>query len=136
MRPFSLALRLFVAMFAGHILLDVFGNFVVQGINSRPRLTTASIGICLHIRHFPSMRSSCWSGAIQAYVFALLTSLYINDAVNLALGNFVRFHFTRSLNMELAAAQVIGAGLAAIGVGAAAAGVGYVFGCVPSGRAA
>jgi F-type H+-transporting ATPase subunit c len=30
--------------------------------------------------------------------------------------------------MELASAQVIGAGLAAIGVGAAAAGVGYVFG--------
>jgi len=30
--------------------------------------------------------------------------------------------------MELASAQVIGAGLAAIGVGIAAAGVGYVFG--------
>jgi len=30
--------------------------------------------------------------------------------------------------MELASAQVIGAGLASIGVGAAAAGVGYVFG--------
>ena len=30
--------------------------------------------------------------------------------------------------MELASAQVIGAGIAAIGVGAAAAGVGYVFG--------
>ena len=30
--------------------------------------------------------------------------------------------------MELASAQVIGAGLAAIGVGAAAAGVGFVFG--------
>ena len=30
--------------------------------------------------------------------------------------------------MELASAQVIGAGIAAIGVGAAAAGVGFVFG--------
>ena len=27
--------------------------------------------------------SSCWSCAIQAYVFALLTSLYLNDAINL-----------------------------------------------------
>ena len=35
--------------------------------------------------------------------------------------------------MELASAQVIGAGLAAIGVGAAAAGVGYVFGSVLQG---
>ena len=30
-RPFSLGLRPFIAMFAGHILLDIFGNFVVQG---------------------------------------------------------------------------------------------------------
>src|SRR3954451_16221097 len=33
-RPFSLGLRPFVAMFAGHILLDVFGNFIVQGFNA------------------------------------------------------------------------------------------------------
>ena len=33
-RPFSLGLRPFVAMFAGHILLEVFGNFVVQGLNA------------------------------------------------------------------------------------------------------
>ena len=31
-RPFSLGLRPFIAMFAGHILLDVFGNFVVQAL--------------------------------------------------------------------------------------------------------
>ena len=33
-RPFSLALRLFVAMIAGHILMEVFGSFVVSGINA------------------------------------------------------------------------------------------------------
>src|SRR6185369_16215077 len=33
-RPFSLGLRPFIAMFAGHILLDIFGNFVVQGFNA------------------------------------------------------------------------------------------------------
>src|SRR3954452_5460420 len=32
-RPFSLGLRLFVAMIAGHILVEVFGSFVVQGLN-------------------------------------------------------------------------------------------------------
>ena len=33
-RPFSLGLRPFIAMFAGHVLLDVFGNFIVQGLNA------------------------------------------------------------------------------------------------------
>src|SRR6476619_3282370 len=33
-RPFSLGLRPFIAMFAGHILLDIFGNFVVQGLQA------------------------------------------------------------------------------------------------------
>src|SRR4028118_1512212 len=35
-RPFSLALRLFVAMIAGHILMEVFGSFVVTGFNGGP----------------------------------------------------------------------------------------------------
>src|SRR3954454_16886351 len=33
-RPFSHGLRPFIAMFAGHVLLDVFGNFVVQSLNA------------------------------------------------------------------------------------------------------
>src|SRR5438045_8457569 len=33
-RPFSLGLRPFIAMFAGHILLDLFGNFVLQGLQA------------------------------------------------------------------------------------------------------
>src|SRR5205085_4366352 len=33
-RPFSLALRLFVAMMAGHILMEVFGSFIVNGFGS------------------------------------------------------------------------------------------------------
>src|SRR5512132_885137 len=32
-RPFSLGLRLFVAMIAGHILMEVFGSFIVTGFN-------------------------------------------------------------------------------------------------------
>src|SRR4051794_12273345 len=35
-RPFSLGLRLFVAIFAGHVLMDVFGNFIVNGLNGGP----------------------------------------------------------------------------------------------------
>ena len=35
-RPFSLGLRLFVAMIAGHILMEVFGSFIVSGLNGGP----------------------------------------------------------------------------------------------------
>jgi len=81
-RPFSLALRLFVAMIAGHILIKVFAYFIIQGIQASSAM---SIGISLLSFLFIAGVSAlellvC---AIQAYVFALLTSLYINDAVNL-----------------------------------------------------
>ena len=81
-RPFSLGLRPFVAMFAGHILLDVFGNFVVQGLNSGSPLGWVISALCfLFVIGVNALELLV--GGIQAYVFALLTALYINDAVNL-----------------------------------------------------
>jgi F-type H+-transporting ATPase subunit a len=80
-RPFSLGLRPFIAMFAGHILLDVFGNFVVQGLNAGGGGYAISALCFLFVAFINALELLV--GAIQAYVFALLTSLYINDAVNL-----------------------------------------------------
>ena len=80
-RPFSLGLRPFIAMFAGHILLDVFGNFIVQGFNAGGGGVAISILCFLFVAFINALELLV--GAIQAYVFALLTSLYINDAVNL-----------------------------------------------------
>ena len=81
-RPFSLALRLFVAMIAGHILAKVFGSFVVSGLNAEgvmgPFIAVLSFVFIAGVSALELL--VC---AIQAYVFALLTSLYINDAVNL-----------------------------------------------------
>ena len=81
-RPFSLALRLFVAMIAGHILIKVFGNFIVQGLNADgavgPAISLLSFLFIIGVSALELLVA-----AIQAYVFALLTSLYINDAVNL-----------------------------------------------------
>lgn|SRR5579859_2444948 len=81
-RPFSLGLRLFVAMTAGHILLDVFASFVIQGINSG-----TAIGPVVSLLSFVMIIGvsllEILVAAIQAYVFALLTSLYLNDAINL-----------------------------------------------------
>ena len=59
-RPFSLGLRPFIAMFAGHILLDIFGNFVVQGFNAggggHRRFRS-----CASCSSPSSARWSCWS---------------------------------------------------------------------------
>lgn len=81
-RPFSLALRLFVAMMAGHLLLEVLSSFVISGFGS-----ATGIGGVVGVLSFVLMVAICaleiLVAGIQAYVFALLTSLYINDAENL-----------------------------------------------------
>ena len=81
-RPFSLGLRLFVAMMAGHILLEVLSGFFINSANAGP-----GWGALIGIPSFLLMIGICalelLVAVIQAYVFALLTSLYINDAVNL-----------------------------------------------------
>ena len=81
-RPFSLALRLFVAMTAGHILLKVLAGFVINASNAG-----IGYGILVGGPSFILMIGisalELLVCAIQAYVFALLTSLYLNDAVNL-----------------------------------------------------
>ena len=81
-RPFSLALRLFVAMMAGHILLEVLSSFVIDGSNAG-----FGFGLLVGLPSFILMIGICalelLVAGIQAYVFALLTALYINDAENL-----------------------------------------------------
>ncbi len=81
-RPFSLALRLFVAMMAGHLLLEVLSSFVITGLNAG-----GAVGPVVGVLSFVLMVGICaleiLVAGIQAYVFALLTSLYINDAENL-----------------------------------------------------
>lgn len=73
-RPVSLSVRLFGNMVAGHTMLKVFAGFVIAlGIfGVAPlilivALTGLEIGIAI----------------IQAYVFTILTCIYLNDAVNL-----------------------------------------------------
>ncbi|MET0361175.1 MAG: F0F1 ATP synthase subunit A [Sphingobium sp.] len=81
-RPFSLGLRLFVAMTAGHVLLKVLAGFVINSTNAG-----AGFGVMVGIPSFALMIAisalEMLVAVIQAYVFALLTSLYINDAEHL-----------------------------------------------------
>jgi F-type H+-transporting ATPase subunit a len=80
-RPFSLGLRLFVAMIAGHILMEVFGSFIVTGFNGGPMGVGVGLLSFLFIVFVTALELLVC--AIQAYVFALLTTLYLNDAINL-----------------------------------------------------
>jgi F-type H+-transporting ATPase subunit a len=79
-RPISLSIRLFANMLAGHITLKVFAGFVVAlgsagfvGILGAilPLIATVAITALEFL-----------VAAIQAYVFAILTSLYLKDALH------------------------------------------------------
>lgn len=81
-RPFSLALRLFVAMMAGHVLLKVLSSFVIDSVNAGP-VFGGFIGVPSFVLMIAISALEILVAGIQAYVFALLTSLYINDAEHL-----------------------------------------------------
>ena len=74
-RPVSLSVRLFANMVAGHTMLKVFGGFVVAlGVfGFAPFLfIVALIGLELLVAF------------LQAYVFAVLTCMYLNDALHMS----------------------------------------------------
>jgi len=81
-RPFSLGLRLFVAMMAGHVLLEVLSSFVISGGNAGP-VFFAIAGLPSFILMVGICALELLVAGIQAYVFALLTCVYLNDAENL-----------------------------------------------------
>ncbi|MBW4331846.1 F0F1 ATP synthase subunit A [Stakelama sp. CBK3Z-3] len=80
-RPFTLAIRLFANMTAGHVLLKVFGTFVVA-LGSFGALPYV-FGIVPLAVNVALSALELLIALIQAYVFALLASIYLNDAINL-----------------------------------------------------
>jgi F-type H+-transporting ATPase subunit a len=73
-RPVSLAMRLFANMLAGHTLLKVFAGFV-PALGAAGVLPLAFVGALTGLELLIAF--------LQAYVFAILTCLYINDALHL-----------------------------------------------------
>ena len=74
-RPISLSVRLFANMMAGHTMMKVFGGFVVSlGI----------VGGWLPLSFSVALTGlEILVAFLQAYVFAILTCIYLNDALNL-----------------------------------------------------
>ena len=73
-RPVSLSVRLFANMMAGHTMMKVLGGFtVLLGV-----LGVAPIILLVALTGFEIMVA-----VLQAYVFTVLTCLYLNDAIHL-----------------------------------------------------
>jgi len=80
-RPISLSVRLFANMLAGHTMLYVFGTFVIGLATAGGVLSVVSIAPMLAIVAVTALEFLI--AFLQAYVFAILTCIYLNDALNL-----------------------------------------------------
>jgi F-type H+-transporting ATPase subunit a len=79
-RPISLSIRLFANMLAGHITLKVFAGFVVTlgsigALGAVGAILPFAMNVALYALEF-------LVAFVQAYVFVILTSLYLNDAIH------------------------------------------------------
>lgn len=80
-RPITLSVRLFANMLAGHVMLKIFGGFVVAlaGLGG-----VFAIGSILPlVAAFAITGLEFLVAFLQAYVFAILTVIYLNDVVNM-----------------------------------------------------
>ncbi|GHD55770.1 ATP synthase subunit a [Thalassobaculum fulvum] len=73
-RPISLSVRLFANMMAGHTMMKVFGSFVVAlGV-----FGVAPMVVLVALTGFEILVA-----VLQAYVFTILTCIYLRDALHL-----------------------------------------------------
>lgn len=81
-RPISLAVRLFANMFAGHIILKLFAGFVVSLIGVGGAVSL--LGLAPFAGAVAVTMLEFLVAALQAYVFAILTCIYLSDAAHAA----------------------------------------------------
>ncbi|MFY9589249.1 F0F1 ATP synthase subunit A [Rickettsia endosymbiont of Halotydeus destructor] len=74
-RPVSLSLRLAANMMAGHILLKVIAGFMVSLMIYLKFIPLPLIIVLIGFEIFVAI--------LQAYIFAILSCVYLNDAINL-----------------------------------------------------
>ena len=83
-RPVSLSIRLFANMVAGHVMFEVFASFILMMAASTALGSFGVIGavgpMALNVA---LMGFELLVAFLQAYVFAILTCIYLHDAVHL-----------------------------------------------------
>lgn len=80
-RIISLSVRLFANMMAGHVMLEVFGSFIVM-LGGLGLLGFFPAGMSLAVNTL-LIGFELLVATLQAYVFAVLTCIYLHDAVHL-----------------------------------------------------
>ena len=80
-RPVSLSIRLFANMVAGHVMFEVFATFIV--LLGGAGVVGAGLGIVPMALNVVLIGFELLVAALQAYVFAILTCIYLHDAVHL-----------------------------------------------------
>lgn len=79
-RPLSHSVRLFANMLAGHIMLSVLGSFSVMLLGAGIAFKVlAVVPIVMNVGVFALELLVAF---LQAYVFAMLTCMYLNDAIH------------------------------------------------------
>ena len=80
-RPVSLSIRLFANMVAGHVMFEVFASFMVMMAGAGAIGYLGAVGpLALNVI---LMGFELLVACLQAYVFAVLTCIYLHDAVHL-----------------------------------------------------
>lgn len=79
-RPVTLSIRLFANMFAGHVILGIFSIFTVlllegSGVTKAMAVLPVALQIVIYALEL-------FVAVIQAYIFTILTAVYINGAVH------------------------------------------------------
>jgi F-type H+-transporting ATPase subunit a len=87
LRPVTLTLRLFGNMMGGHVALKVFAGFVVIAVGGAigwlgVPVMLLSLGMTIGLTALEFLVAF-----LQAFVFAVLTTIYLNDVVNLGHGH-------------------------------------------------
>ncbi len=78
-RPVSLSIRLFANMVAGHVMFDIFASFVIMLAGLGFIGDVLAVGpIVINIA---LIGLELLVGVLQAYVFAILTCIYLREAV-------------------------------------------------------
>nr|WP_321984807.1 F0F1 ATP synthase subunit A [uncultured Lichenicoccus sp.] len=77
-RPVSLSIRLFANMVAGHVMFEMFAAFTIMlgGLH----LIGPVLGVAPLVVNMALMALELLVGALQAYVFAILTCIYLREA--------------------------------------------------------
>jgi F-type H+-transporting ATPase subunit a len=78
-RPLSHSIRLFANMLAGHIALKVFGGFVVMLLGAGTYAVLAPLPLAMAVA---LTALEVLVAFVQAYVFTMLTCMYLNDALH------------------------------------------------------